>query len=392
MKIAIVKPDLGIAGGFEFVLARVRAELERLGHAVETVEVDAGTLPATAYGLELPLRVWEHCFEFVRHVALIERFHALDLRRYDAVISSQPPSSAVAHPHHLSLFYHHLRVYYDLSELYVGAGFADPTLHGAAEAAVRRVDAAHLEEVDFFLAGSEELRGRLVAFNGISGNVGLFHAAPVAEARSSPPTAFGDALCVSRHEFSKRPELFVHAMKYLPQLDGAIVGRGGRFRWVETLDRRLSSGEIDLDSLGSRDLWLNTGAAAGPPAPAGATNVRLLGRVSARRLDELYRAALCVVAPAYREDYGLTALEAMSHGKPVIVCEDGGGLLELVEDGVNGFVVAPEGAAIAGAIRRLADDRELARTLGARGRDRSLGYSWDRAMGELRAGIERVTS
>jgi len=70
--------------------------------------------------------------------------------------------------------------------------------------------------------------------------------------------------------------------------------------------------------------------------------------------------AVCVVAPAYDEDYGLTAIEAMAAGTPVIVCRDGGGLVELVDHGVTGLVVEPTGAAIATAIRSLTDDPDLA--------------------------------
>lgn len=82
----------------------------------------------------------------------------------------------------------------------------------------------------------------------------------------------------------------------------------------------------------------------------------MTGRVDDRRLDQLYRRAGCVVAPAYREDYGLTVLEAHARARPVIVCRDGGGLVDLVDDGVTGLVVEPTGRAIADAIAELRDD------------------------------------
>ena len=81
----------------------------------------------------------------------------------------------------------------------------------------------------------------------------------------------------------------------------------------------------------------------------------------ADELGALYRGALCVVAPALDEDYGLTALEAMLHGKPVIVCRDGGGLADLVEDGVTGIVVEPDGPSIAAAVASLTADPERCR-------------------------------
>ena len=60
----------------------------------------------------------------------------------------------------------------------------------------------------------------------------------------------------------------------------------------------------------------------------------------------------------------------MALGKPVIACVDGGGYVELIEDGVDGFLVEATGPAIARAINRL-KDRAVARAMGARGREKA---------------------
>jgi glycosyltransferase involved in cell wall biosynthesis len=70
-----------------------------------------------------------------------------------------------------------------------------------------------------------------------------------------------------------------------------------------------------------------------------------------------------VVAPAYREDYGLTVLEAFARGRPVIVCEDGGGLVELVEGTGAGLVVEPTAEAIGRAVADLRADQSRAHAL-----------------------------
>jgi glycosyltransferase involved in cell wall biosynthesis len=127
-----------------------------------------------------------------------------------------------------------------------------------------------------------------------------------------------------------------------------------------------------------------------PSAATRASNVRFVGHVSDDELSRLYGEALCVVAPAYLEDYGLTAIEAMHHGKPIIVCTDGGGLVDFVEDGVNGFVVEPTGAAIARAVRTLHDDKALAQRLGDGARETAARFTWSRAMEEFDQGLERV--
>jgi glycosyltransferase involved in cell wall biosynthesis len=97
-----------------------------------------------------------------------------------------------------------------------------------------------------------------------------------------------------------------------------------------------------------------------------------------------------VIAPAFKEDYGLTAIEAMAVGKPVIACTDGGGLTELVDHERTGLIVDPTPGAIAAAVERLTSDPELAAELGANGRVRAAELSWSVAADELREGIERV--
>ena len=97
-----------------------------------------------------------------------------------------------------------------------------------------------------------------------------------------------------------------------------------------------------------------------------------------------------MVAPAYDEDDGLTVLEAMAHARPVIVCRDGGGLTALVEDGVNGLVVEPDGASIAAGIARLAGDPELAHAMGLAALETARARTVVRARNQLLEAVDRV--
>ena len=67
--------------------------------------------------------------------------------------------------------------------------------------------------------------------------------------------------------------------------------------------------------------------------------VELMGETS-DALNEMKKCDL-IVQPSHFESFGLTALEAISVGKPVIV-SDAGGLKEIVQDGETGFVF-PQG-------------------------------------------------
>jgi len=102
---------------------------------------------------------------------------------------------------------------------------------------------------------------------------------------------------------------------------------------------------------------------------------------------DLYKtSAVTVSASVYRdingaewpnsELLGLTLLESMAVGTPV-VCTNVGGMPEYVQDGTTGFIVPPNDiTAIRGAIKRLLDDPPLARRMGSAGHDHVQQYSW----------------
>ena len=61
----------------------------------------------------------------------------------------------------------------------------------------------------------------------------------------------------------------------------------------------------------------------------------------------------------------------------MITATDSGGTLEFVADNQNGFVCAPEPAAIGAALARLAADRTRAAQLGRAGLARARQITWD---------------
>jgi glycosyltransferase involved in cell wall biosynthesis len=75
--------------------------------------------------------------------------------------------------------------------------------------------------------------------------------------------------------------------------------------------------------------------------------------------------AFCLPSTAL-ESFGNAAVEAMAFGVPTIVFGDGGGLIEHVEDGKTGFVVADQ-QELVGTIRALAEDRHGGCLIGASG-------------------------
>lgn len=104
-----------------------------------------------------------------------------------------------------------------------------------------------------------------------------------------------------------------------------------------------------------------------------------LGFVPHDELERLYARAAVVVLPSHREGLPLCVLEAMAHGRPVVASAVGG-IPELVEDGVTGYLVEPgDVAGLRAAIERLLADPALRRRMGRAARERvAERCSWDR--------------
>jgi glycosyltransferase involved in cell wall biosynthesis len=90
-------------------------------------------------------------------------------------------------------------------------------------------------------------------------------------------------------------------------------------------------------------------------------------RVSDEQLVDLLNRAMAVVYAPRLEPFGFAPLEANACGAPVIAVAEGG-VRETIIDGANGLLVDAEPQAMAQAIDYLRDHPDIARALGANGR------------------------
>jgi glycosyltransferase involved in cell wall biosynthesis len=84
-------------------------------------------------------------------------------------------------------------------------------------------------------------------------------------------------------------------------------------------------------------------------------NVRFLGNVSERELIDLYARSEGFLTTAIDEDFGITPVEAMASGKPVVATKEGG-YLETVLDGQTGLLISPDADAIRHAVEEISKD------------------------------------
>lgn len=128
------------------------------------------------------------------------------------------------------------------------------------------------------------------------------------------------------------------------------------------------------------DVWFLVAGDAGTvfrnEAYPNVERVRFLGHVPEDDLPGLYAHAACFVLPSHDEGFGLSALEAMACGTPVIV-SNGGALPETVgEAGLVFDLSDPDG--LPEALREYLGNSRLRSAMIKRGLERAKGFSWER--------------
>jgi glycosyltransferase involved in cell wall biosynthesis len=265
----------------------------------------------------------------------------------DLLIATRFPTYFARHPRKVAWVIHQHRAAYELA----GTPYSDFT-HTEADVGLRRklfeLDARMLGECRHVFANSNNTARRLHTFNGVAAE-GLYHPPPHADRLRQGP--YGDyVLVVGRIESVKRIDLAIAAMAHVPPPLKLVIAGDGSQR---------ASAERTVAEHRLHDRVVFAGAIAGDA------------------LIDLYAGSLAVVYAPFDEDYGYVTLEAFLCAKPVITATDSGGTLEFVVHEQNGFVCAPEPAAIGAALATLAADRHRAAQLGQAGRARARQITWD---------------
>ncbi len=114
-----------------------------------------------------------------------------------------------------------------------------------------------------------------------------------------------------------------------------------------------------------------------------AERIRFLGMVQGESKWRLFRDAELFILPSYSENFGVSVLEAMFMGCPVVVTPEVG-LAEAIVESEAGLVVSGDPASLGRAIRKLLSDADRRQTMGANGRRlASTRYSWRRVTAQM---------
>jgi glycosyltransferase involved in cell wall biosynthesis len=283
------------------VPGRVSPTIER--HAPITSFVQRLPRAARWYRYYLPLFPWA--------------IEELELSGFDLVISSSHCVAksviAPAGARHLCYCHTPMRYAWDMFESYFGERRVGAASH-LARPILRRLarwDAATSDRPDRYLANSQYVAQRIDRYYNrpahiVHPPVETTFYTPL-ETRDGSPEPY--ALIVSALVPYKRVDVAIAAATRV-QMPLIIVGEGPERARLE--------------------------ASAGP-------GVTFLGRVPDTDVRDLYRRATAILVP-WEEDFGIVPVEAHACGRPVVALGRGG-VLDSVQDGVNGLLVADDSEA-----------------------------------------------
>ncbi|CAN5683446.1 glycosyltransferase family 1 protein [soil metagenome] len=257
------------------------------------------------------------------------------------------------------------------------AGWAEPdvraTLDAGFLAAIERQTADAVACADAIITLSASSRDQLVEQYGADCDRTHVVHLGVDHARFHPDVSGGPALVDAAGGDPHRPYvLFVsqlHPRKNLGALRQAMTERAD----AGAPHQLVVVGGAPADRAYAADLV--TAARADLPGHPG--SVVALEGVTDGQLAALMAGAAVFCLPSLMEGFGLTALEAMACGSPVVV-SDRGSLPEVVGDGA--LVTAPTAGAVGRALATVLDDAGRADDLRRRGVARARGFTWDRTV------------
>ncbi len=325
-------------GGAEIMVENLRQELIKRGYLAELVQ-----LPYRWYPAE---KILDSAFAW----RLIDLTECNGIKP-DLVIATKFPSYVAEHPNKVTWLMHQYRGAYDLYT----SEYTD--LQGKEGEKIRRqiveIDNRTLAESRKIFSISQTVADRLEKYNRLKAEC-LYQ--PPKNSEKFYTEGYGDyILSVGRLDKLKRLELLIQALPYCDKkIQAYIAGSGSEGEALEALAAEKGVSE----------------------------RVKFLGFVPEEEVYRLYANAFSVFFAPIDEDYGFVTLESFLAKKPVVTCQDSGGVLEFVEDGQSGCICdSPE--SLGEAIQKLWQDKAKCKAYGEAGYERVRPITWEHVIREL---------
>ncbi len=183
-----------------------------------------------------------------------------------------------------------------------------------------------LKHMDLIIANSNHVSKRLYDLTGMDSKV-IYP--PILTKHFSHRGEGGYYLSVGRLEKPKRVDRIVRAFLSMPDCNLVVASGGSEFDRLNRIAK-------------------------------GAANIHFTNWINDNDLADLVGRAIAVIYIPSDEDFGMSAVEAMAAGRPVIGVAEGG-LVETIVDGQTGIMLSPNPspAAIASAVKQLTEETAI---------------------------------
>jgi glycosyltransferase involved in cell wall biosynthesis len=328
MKIAIFHDYIGTIGGGEKLVLTLARELKA---DVITTDVDKDSVRKMEFEdiniislgdtIKLPP---------LKQISASIKFALCDYSTiYDFFIFSGNWAYFAAKRHKPNLLYCHtpVRAFYDTYDiLFQRQSLTIKPIFAIWVAIHRRISEHYMNYVERIVANSINTQSRIKKYLNMDSKVVY----PPVDTMTYNFKEFGDFwLSVNRLYPEKRIDLQIEVFRSIP--DKKLVMVGG-FTEGDHSSKYVEKIKSDLPE-----------------------NVELRSEISEKELVDLYSKCKGFITVAIDEDFGMTPVEAMASGKPVI-CTKEGGYVETVINGKTGIFVKPEISEIVDAINVISKD------------------------------------
>jgi glycosyltransferase involved in cell wall biosynthesis len=288
----------------------------------------------------------------------IEAAKLLNFDDYDKVISFKFPAYCIEHKSMVIWMFHQFRQVYDLWNTQYG--LMDTPQNRVLKDVVVNADRSILKAEHVFTI-AKEVSNRLIKFSHVDSKV-IPHSPKNIESYRNCGT--GDFIfCPSRITALKRQLLAVEALKYTKtDVKLIIAGICEDDAYNESILKTIHENRLE-DRVRYENRW-----------------------ISDEEKNHWLSTSLSIIYLAYNEDScGLVSMEAFYSRKPVITCEDSGGILELVDDHKTGYICQPNPQDLACAMDELYNDKKGAERMGFAAYEEIIrrDITWDATIGKL---------
>lgn len=344
MKIALCSSFVPfLYGGGRNIVDWLETKLQEAGQQVEKVYLPQVDSPEQLFQQKMAYR-W------------------LDLGSADRMICIRPPAHFIPHPKKIVWFIHHIRLFYDLWDSPY-RHLPDNLKYRGIRDTLHALDTAALREAKKIFSNSKLVSQRLKTFNQLDSEV-LYP--PILEPEQFYCKHYNkEIVCISRVEHHKRQHLLVEAMEYVQTpVHLRLCGVSSNVDYAQKLTNTITR------------LGLNQ-------------RVKFENRwISEKEKREILSDCLALAyLPLDEDSYGYPCLEASHASKPILTTSDSGGVMELVEDGVNGYVTESSPRAIAEAMDKLYSNIKSTKVMGKNAKSRldDLNINWSYVLQRLLA-------